>query len=162
MCPKSVWLSKWAYTLLSTWVVINNIFLFGAIKMYNTHKKLTVYYSTTRLISSRTLIFSDFNSDIHSLKIFFFHDVVLAFVVFDIIHFIGYIEPVMVILHERELTWAGRTSWKHHTCMLSALSISTTLKQHPLIWSAAVSPNLHKNLSVICNNSSRSSCSVQQ
>lgn len=45
----------------------------------------------------------------------------------------------MVILHERELTWAGRVAWKHHTCMVSALSISTTLKQHPLIWSAAVS-----------------------
>lgn len=54
-------------------------------------------------------------------------------------NFIGYIEPVMVILHERELTWAGRVSWNHHTCMISALSISTTLKQHPLIWSAVVS-----------------------
>ncbi|XP_023520840.1 cleavage and polyadenylation specificity factor subunit 1 isoform X2 [Cucurbita pepo subsp. pepo] len=42
----------------------------------------------------------------------------------------------MVILHEQELTWAGRVAWKHHTCMISALSISTTLKQHPLIWSA--------------------------
>lgn len=51
----------------------------------------------------------------------------------------GYIEPVVVILHEHELTWAGRVSWKHHTCMISALSISTTLKQHPLIWSAMVS-----------------------
>jgi len=51
----------------------------------------------------------------------------------------GYIEPVMVILHEHELTWAGRVSWKHHTCTISALSISTTLKQHPLIWSAVVS-----------------------
>ncbi|KAL6955198.1 hypothetical protein U1Q18_047135 [Sarracenia purpurea var. burkii] len=47
----------------------------------------------------------------------------------------------MVILHERELTWAGRISWKHHTCMISALSISTTLKQHPLIWSAANLPH---------------------
>ncbi|KAL6004781.1 hypothetical protein ACLOJK_005337 [Asimina triloba] len=53
----------------------------------------------------------------------------------------GYIEPVMVVLHERELTWAGRISWKHHTCMISALSISTTLKQHPLIWSAANLPH---------------------
>lgn len=51
----------------------------------------------------------------------------------------GYIEPVMVVLHEKEPTWAGRITWKHHTCMISALSISTTLKQHPLIWSAAVS-----------------------
>ncbi|XP_054786517.1 cleavage and polyadenylation specificity factor subunit 1 isoform X1 [Prosopis cineraria] len=58
---------------------------------------------------------------------------------FTFVH--GYIEPVMVILHERELTWAGRISWKHHTCMISALSISTTLKQHPLIWSAANLPH---------------------
>ncbi|KAG5109013.1 hypothetical protein JHK84_045920 [Glycine max] len=58
---------------------------------------------------------------------------------FTFVH--GYIEPVMVILHERELTWAGRVSWKHHTCMISALSISTTLKQHPLIWSAVNLPH---------------------
>ncbi|XP_058204748.1 cleavage and polyadenylation specificity factor subunit 1 isoform X2 [Rhododendron vialii] len=58
----------------------------------------------------------------------------------DFIFLHGYIEPVMVILHERELTWAGRVSWKHHTCMISALSISTTLRQHPLIWSAANLP----------------------
>ncbi|XP_060975092.1 cleavage and polyadenylation specificity factor subunit 1 isoform X1 [Cannabis sativa] len=59
----------------------------------------------------------------------------------DFIFVHGYIEPVMVILHERELTWAGRVSWKHHTCMISALSISTSLKQHPLIWSAVNLPN---------------------
>ncbi|XP_051121794.1 cleavage and polyadenylation specificity factor subunit 1-like isoform X2 [Andrographis paniculata] len=46
-----------------------------------------------------------------------------------------------VILHEQELTWAGRVSWKHHTCMISALSINTTLKQHPLIWSAINLPH---------------------
>ncbi|KAJ4706167.1 Cleavage and polyadenylation specificity factor subunit 1 [Melia azedarach] len=59
----------------------------------------------------------------------------------DFIFVNGYIEPVMVILHERELTWAGRVMWKHHTCMISALSISTTLKQHPLIWSAMNLPH---------------------
>ncbi|XP_009593078.1 cleavage and polyadenylation specificity factor subunit 1 isoform X1 [Nicotiana tabacum] len=59
----------------------------------------------------------------------------------DFIFLHGYIEPVMVILHERELTWAGRVSWKHHTCMASAFSISTTLKQHPLIWSAVDLPH---------------------
>ncbi|KAL3524193.1 hypothetical protein ACH5RR_017027 [Cinchona calisaya] len=59
----------------------------------------------------------------------------------DFIFINGYIEPVMVILHERERTWAGRVSWKHHTCMISALSISTTLRQHPLIWSATNLPH---------------------
>uniref|UniRef100_A0A5B6ZUE1 Cleavage and polyadenylation specificity factor 160 kDa subunit n=2 Tax=Davidia involucrata TaxID=16924 RepID=A0A5B6ZUE1_DAVIN len=59
----------------------------------------------------------------------------------DFIFVHGYIEPVMVILHERELTWAGRVSWKHHTCMISALSVSTTLKQQPLIWSAVNLPH---------------------
>ncbi|XP_020084456.1 probable cleavage and polyadenylation specificity factor subunit 1 isoform X1 [Ananas comosus] len=58
---------------------------------------------------------------------------------FTFVH--GYIEPVMVILHEREPTWAGRISWKHHTCMISALSVSTTLKQHPMIWSASNLPH---------------------
>ncbi|XP_008791964.2 cleavage and polyadenylation specificity factor subunit 1 isoform X2 [Phoenix dactylifera] len=58
---------------------------------------------------------------------------------FTFVH--GYIEPVMVILHEREPTWAGRISWKHHTCMICALSISTTLKQHPMIWSAVNLPH---------------------
>lgn len=52
---------------------------------------------------------------------------------------LGYIEPVLVILHEQEPTWAGRILSKHHTCMISAFSISMTLKQHPVIWSAAVS-----------------------
>ncbi|XP_024011843.1 cleavage and polyadenylation specificity factor subunit 1 isoform X2 [Eutrema salsugineum] len=42
---------------------------------------------------------------------------------------------------EEEHTWAGRVSWKHHTCMLSALSINTTLKQHPVIWSAINLPH---------------------
>ncbi|KAK6121924.1 hypothetical protein DH2020_044327 [Rehmannia glutinosa] len=59
----------------------------------------------------------------------------------DFIFIHGYIEPVVVILHEQELTWAGRVSWKQHTCMISALSISTTLKQHPLIWSATNLPH---------------------
>ncbi|PKA60062.1 Cleavage and polyadenylation specificity factor subunit 1 [Apostasia shenzhenica] len=66
---------------------------------------------------------------------------------FTFIH--GYIEPVVVILHEREPTWAGRISWKHHTCIISALSISMTLKQHPLIWSAVDLPhNAYKLLPV--------------
>ncbi|XP_022735039.1 cleavage and polyadenylation specificity factor subunit 1-like isoform X1 [Durio zibethinus] len=46
----------------------------------------------------------------------------------DFIFVHGYIKQVMVILHEWELTWAGRVSWKHHTCMISALSISTNLE----------------------------------
>ncbi|KAH7664725.1 cleavage and polyadenylation specificity factor subunit 1 protein [Dioscorea alata] len=58
---------------------------------------------------------------------------------FTFIH--GYIEPVMVILQEKEPSWAGRIPWKHSTCMISAISISTALKQHPpLIWSAANLP----------------------
>ncbi|KAJ0713950.1 putative cleavage/polyadenylation specificity factor, A subunit [Helianthus annuus] len=59
----------------------------------------------------------------------------------DFIFVHGYIEPVLVILHEKELTWAGRLPYKHHTCIISALSISTTLKQHPLIWSATNLPH---------------------
>lgn len=64
----------------------------------------------------------------------FFKDCFLIFILWA-----GYIEPVLVVLHEKEPTWAGRISLKHHTCMISALSINTSLKQHPMIWSASVS-----------------------
>ncbi|KAG8083532.1 hypothetical protein GUJ93_ZPchr0015g6659, partial [Zizania palustris] len=53
----------------------------------------------------------------------------------------GYIEPVLVMLHEQEPTWAGRILSKHHTCTITAFSISMTLKQHPMIWSAANLPH---------------------
>ncbi|KAJ8752855.1 hypothetical protein K2173_008590 [Erythroxylum novogranatense] len=59
----------------------------------------------------------------------------------DFVFIHDYIEPVVVILHERELTWAGRIAWKHHTCMISAFSISTTLKQPTLIWSVTNLPH---------------------
>ncbi|CAN8244624.1 unnamed protein product [Cochlearia groenlandica] len=59
----------------------------------------------------------------------------------DFVFLHGYIEPVIVILQEEEHTWAGRVAWKHHTCMLTALSINSTLKQHPVIWSAGNLPH---------------------
>lgn len=52
----------------------------------------------------------------------------------------GYIEPVLLLLHEKEPTWAGHAAVKRHTCVITALSINTTLKQHPLIWSTANLP----------------------
>ncbi|CAN6227184.1 unnamed protein product [Urochloa humidicola] len=58
---------------------------------------------------------------------------------FTFVH--GYIEPVLVILHEQEPTWAGRISSKNQTCMISAFSISMSLKQHPMIWSASKLPH---------------------
>nr|TKW03259.1 hypothetical protein SEVIR_7G013400v2 [Setaria viridis] len=58
---------------------------------------------------------------------------------FTFVH--GYIEPVLVILHEQEPTCAGRISSKNQTCMISAFSISMSLKQHPMIWSAAKLPH---------------------
>jgi cleavage and polyadenylation specificity factor subunit 1 len=56
----------------------------------------------------------------------------------DFVFLHGYTEPVVVVLHEKEPTWAGRVAVRRHTCAITALSINTTLKQHPLIWSAAV------------------------
>ncbi|KAF5777633.1 hypothetical protein HanXRQr2_Chr12g0537981 [Helianthus annuus] len=55
---------------------------------------------------------------------------------FDSVELICYFERLLVILHEKELTWVGRLLHKHHTCVISALRVSTSLKQHPLIWSA--------------------------
>ncbi|KAJ7555735.1 hypothetical protein O6H91_05G052500 [Diphasiastrum complanatum] len=54
----------------------------------------------------------------------------------DFVFLHGYIEPVVLVLHEKEPTWAGRVAMKSHTSIITALSINTTLKQHPLIWSA--------------------------
>ncbi|KAJ1270311.1 hypothetical protein BS78_06G044200 [Paspalum vaginatum] len=65
---------------------------------------------------------------------------------FTFVH--GYIEPVLVILHEQEPTWAGRISSKNQTCMISAFSISTSLKQHPMIWSAALPHDAYQLLAV--------------
>uniref|UniRef100_A0A2P2M8B8 Uncharacterized protein MANES_06G138300 n=1 Tax=Rhizophora mucronata TaxID=61149 RepID=A0A2P2M8B8_RHIMU len=59
----------------------------------------------------------------------------------DFVFVYDYIEPVVVILHARELTWAGRISWKHHTCKISAFSISTTSKPPTLIWSVVNLPH---------------------
>lgn len=87
----------------------------------------------TRALSSTAVrIESSYSIDLHSLDMNHVKD-------FTFVH--GYIEPVLVILHEREPTWAGRISSKHHTCMISAFSISMTSKQHPMIWSAANLPH---------------------
>ncbi|CAI0403493.1 unnamed protein product, partial [Linum tenue] len=81
----------------------------------------------------------------------------------DFVFINDYMEPAVVILHERELTWAGRLSWKHHTCMISAFSISTSLKPPTLIFSSLNLPHdAYKLLAVplpiggvlvICTNS---------
>ncbi|VAH41108.1 unnamed protein product [Triticum turgidum subsp. durum] len=87
---------------------------------------------TRALSSSAVRVESSYLIDLRALETNHVKD-------FTFVH--GYIEPVLVILHEREPTWAGRISSKHHTCMISAFSISMTLKQHPVIWSAANLPH---------------------
>ncbi|XP_021317957.1 probable cleavage and polyadenylation specificity factor subunit 1 isoform X3 [Sorghum bicolor] len=87
----------------------------------------------TRMLSSTAVrIESSYVIDLRDLEMNHIKD-------FTFVH--GYIEPVLVILHEREPTWAGRISSKSQTCMLSAFSISMGLKQHPMIWSAAKLPH---------------------
>ncbi|KAL2641921.1 hypothetical protein R1flu_009508 [Riccia fluitans] len=58
----------------------------------------------------------------------------------DFVFLNGYNEPVILALHEKEPTWAGRVAVKRHTCAITALSINTTLMQHTLIWSAVGLP----------------------
>ncbi|MFS7927844.1 hypothetical protein Hanom_Chr04g00313931 [Helianthus anomalus] len=68
----------------------------------------------------------------------------------DSVELICYIERLLVILHKKELTWVGRLLHKHHTCVISALRIITSLKHHPLIWSATVSSYIFKqNIALI-------------
>ncbi|EFJ10123.1 hypothetical protein SELMODRAFT_184138 [Selaginella moellendorffii] len=52
----------------------------------------------------------------------------------DFVFLYGYIEPVVAILHERELTWAGRVTFRRDTCCVTALSINTNTKKHPRLW----------------------------
>ncbi|GBG62092.1 hypothetical protein CBR_g28568 [Chara braunii] len=58
----------------------------------------------------------------------------------DFVFLHGYIEPTLLLLHEEEPTWAGRASTKRFTCSVAALSINTTLRQHPIIYSAKSLP----------------------
>ncbi|PUZ46211.1 hypothetical protein GQ55_7G032200 [Panicum hallii var. hallii] len=87
----------------------------------------------TRMLSSAAVrIDSSYVIDLRLLEMNHIKD-------FTFVH--GYIEPVLVILHEQEPTWAGRISSKSQTCMISAFSISMSLKQHPMIWSFAKLPH---------------------
>ncbi|KAG6554300.1 hypothetical protein Mapa_004216 [Marchantia paleacea] len=58
----------------------------------------------------------------------------------DFVFLHGYNEPVILALHEKEPTWAGRVALKRHTCAITALSINTTLMQHTIFWSASNLP----------------------
>ncbi|KAF8646672.1 hypothetical protein HU200_065721 [Digitaria exilis] len=88
--------------------------------------------ATRMLSSTASRIESSYVIDLRLLEMNHIKD-------FTFVH--GYIEPVLVILHEQEPTWAGRMSSKNQTCMISAFSISMSLKQHPMIWSAAKLPH---------------------
>ncbi|KAJ0465186.1 hypothetical protein HanHA300_Chr14g0535551 [Helianthus annuus] len=48
---------------------------------------------------------------------------------FDSVELICYFERLLVILHEKELTWVGRLLHKHHTCVISALRIGTQFRR---------------------------------
>ena len=48
-----------------------------------------------------------------------------------------YNEPVLLLLHETEPTWAGLLRHKHDTMALTALSINTMAQHHPKIWGAS-------------------------
>lgn len=58
----------------------------------------------------------------------------------DFVFLHGYNEPVILVLHDREPTWAGRVAVKRHTCSITALSINTSLMQHTVFWFAANLP----------------------
>ena len=59
----------------------------------------------------------------------------------DMIFLHKYNEPVLLILHETEPTWAGMARHKHDTMALTALSINTVAQRHPKIWGATRLPS---------------------
>ena len=59
----------------------------------------------------------------------------------DMVFLHKYNEPVLLILHETEPTWAGMARQKHDTMALTALSINTVAQRHPKIWGATRLPS---------------------
>ena len=59
----------------------------------------------------------------------------------DIVFLHKYNEPVLLILHEVEPTWAGRYRDSKDTMALAALSINVVQKRHPRIWEASGLPS---------------------
>eukprot|EP00850_Spirogloea_muscicola_P019364 SM000189S04081 [mRNA] locus=s189:256703:264318:+ [translate_table: standard] len=58
----------------------------------------------------------------------------------DFVFLHGYTEPVAAVLWEAEPAWAGTLPLsKRSIASLSALSLNTSLRQHPIIWSFSVS-----------------------
>eukprot|EP00850_Spirogloea_muscicola_P016587 SM000135S27031 [mRNA] locus=s135:382502:389897:+ [translate_table: standard] len=58
----------------------------------------------------------------------------------DFVFLHGYTEPVAAVLWEAEPAWAGTLPLsKRSNASLSALSLNTSLRQHPIIWSFSVS-----------------------
>jgi len=53
----------------------------------------------------------------------------------DIVFLHGYTEPTLAVLHERTVTWAGTAAQARDTNAVTALSINTSAKKHPTIWS---------------------------
>ncbi|GFR46062.1 hypothetical protein Agub_g7532, partial [Astrephomene gubernaculifera] len=58
----------------------------------------------------------------------------------DCVFLAGYTEPVLLVLHEPDATWAGRLRERKDTCCLAAISISLRLKRHTLLWKVAGLP----------------------
>lgn len=61
--------------------------------------------------------------------------------VMDAVFLHGYAEPVLMILHETDPTWAGNLRSKKDTCQITALSLNLTAKRHPKIWSVSNVPS---------------------
>lgn len=53
----------------------------------------------------------------------------------DIAFLHGYAEPTVVVLHERRPTWASTAAFARDTKAVTALSVNTSAKKHPAIWS---------------------------
>jgi cleavage and polyadenylation specificity factor subunit 1 len=59
----------------------------------------------------------------------------------DIAFLHGYVEPVLLVLHEAEPTWVGRYRDRRDTCCLAALSVNAVQKRHPKLWGATELPS---------------------
>ncbi|MEW5299110.1 MAG: hypothetical protein WDW36_002156 [Sanguina aurantia] len=67
----------------------------------------------------------------------------------DAVFLHGYTEPVLLLLHEPDPTWAARYRERKDTCAIAAVSINLRRKRHTLLWTARGLPSdCHKLLAV--------------